>query len=505
MVLGHAEDPPTGRTQTRITVTIDRGPDEGQSFGSLFELTSSDKSVVVGAGFQNQYNTRYRADRHTIQFFVRPTSGVRKHSTERLPRPNRLCGTYLYGRDDAVISTYGGVGAWNPRTGTWEPEPDPGGTSETMRVGAKLLEFGDSFVKYDGRTILSPPPVGSYQLFFYAGGHLCFYHVNRGDGGYRPYENESDGFSKLYACPWTSDQATVDLSKAIVMTLPIVGETTFAWGELADQIVTGSNIGGFYVFENGEWQTLLAPQIDVSYQLYSTMMYHDRLLMGQYPTGRLFAYDGRKITDLADWPPVLDGVSASAREAQTTAIYGGDIFVGVWPWGELWRYNPDSKRWTMSQRMFDHPELSSAVTHPYDVENQGAEVSNQWGQRVTSLVPSGPSLFISTSAKSPIEWDPGRFAFLAPDKWKSYGSVYQMTLPGQLSAATTWTDGATTFEWTIKENEVSIIQDGAPIGSTTLTDSLAVPLRDLSDSQRVNWGQGIYGPFRGRSIAGTIR
>ena len=159
----------------------------------------------------------------------------------------------------------------------------------------------------------------------------------------------------------------------------------------------------------------------------------------------------------------------------------------------------------MSQRMFDHPELSSAVTHPYDVENQGAEVSNQWGQRVTSLVPSGPSLFISTSAKSPIEWDPGRFAFLAPDKWKSYGSVYRMTLPGQLSAATTWTDGATTFEWTINENEVSITQDGAPIGSTTLTDSLAVPLRDLSDSQRVNWGQGIYGPFRGRSIAGTIR
>jgi len=71
----------------------------------------------------------------------------------------------------------------------------------------------------------------------------------------------------------------------------------------------------------------------VSYQLYSTMAFHDQLIMGQYPTGRIFAYDGKKITDLAGWPPKLKGVSGNAREAQTTVVYGGDVFVGVWPWG----------------------------------------------------------------------------------------------------------------------------------------------------------------------------
>jgi hypothetical protein len=40
------------------------------------------------------------------------------------------------------------------------------------------------------------------------------------------------------------------------------------------------------------------------------MAFHDRLLMGHYPTGRLFEYDGKKITELAGWPPKLAGVSS---------------------------------------------------------------------------------------------------------------------------------------------------------------------------------------------------
>ena len=55
---------------TTISVTIDRGRDVGQSFGSLFEATSSDGSLVLGAGFQNAYNTLYQADRHALQFFI---------------------------------------------------------------------------------------------------------------------------------------------------------------------------------------------------------------------------------------------------------------------------------------------------------------------------------------------------------------------------------------------------------------------------------------------------
>ncbi len=499
-----AQTQSTAEKTMKITVTADRGRDLGQNFGSLFEATSGDGSLVVGAGFQNLYNTRYRADRHAIEFYIRPTDGQRSFTTEKLPRPNNLCGTYLYGRDGVVHSTYGGIKAWNPDTNVWQEATSAGGTSETMRIGNGVLQFGNSEVKYNGQTILSPPDEGRYRLFFYANGHLCFYHVNSRGRGYRPYESDEDGFSKLHACPWTPGSGAVDLSKAVIMTLPVVGETTFAWGQLGKQNVTGSNIGGFYIFEDGAWSMLLEPNINVSYQLYSTMAFHDRLLMGQYPTGRVFEYDGEKITDLTGWPPKPDGVSGSAREAQTTTIYGGDVFVGVWPWGELWRYNSDSKTWAFMGRMFDHPQTSDKITHPYDVENTDNSPGNQWGQRVTSLITNGSDLFVSTSAKWPCEWEPEKFPFLAADKWKSYGVVHRLTMPGHLGASTKWTDKPTTIEFVIDGAEISIVQDGKELASTTLTGPMAQRLGALSGLKNIRWGDGIYGPFTGPTVSGAV-
>ena len=487
---------------TRISITIDRGRDLGQSFGSLFEATSDSGDLVLGAGFQNAYNTRYRADRHDLQFFIRPTQGKREITTKELPRPNNtMTGAYLFGRDGLVYSTYDGLKTWDAPQGAWK---GAGTSHETMRVGHGRLMFVDSKVIYQERTILDPPTEGSYRLFFYAHGHLCFYHVNRRGKPYHLYVNDEDGFSRLYACPWTPDQPRVDLSQAVTLRLPVVGETTFAWGQLGDQIVTGSNIGGFYVFENGAWRMLLEPTLGRSYQLYSSLAFHDRLLMGQYPTGRVFEYDGKQIRDQSGWPPVLPGVSGSSREAQTTAIYGGDLFVGVWPWAELWRYNPDSRRWTFMQRMFQEPALSDKITHPYEVENQNHPVLNLWGQRITSLIPNGSDLFISTSSKGVDRWDPKRFPFLAPEKWKAYGKIYRATMPGHLATPTRWTDGPTTIEILINGPDIVIQQDGQRLGSTRLTGSLAKQLGQVKMLKNVKWGTGLYGRFSGTDIKGRI-
>ena len=489
-----------------FSVTIDRGEDVGQNFGSLFEATSADEAVTIGAGFLNAYNTRYRADRHAVQFFIRPTAGAHEMTVEELPRPSDdLTGAYLYGRDGKVYSTYGGLKYWNAGTRTWEKTNGPGGKEETMRVGNGGLGFGSSQVTWNGKVVLPPPEQGGYQLFFYANGHLCFYHVHRNGRPYHPYENDEDGFSRLYACPWKPSEGRVDLSKAITLRLPIVGEMTFAWGLLGDQIVTGSNIGGFYVFEDGVWRMILAPIQGASYQLYSSLAFRDRLLMGQYPTGRVYSYDGKKLTDLKGWPPVMEGVRGSSREAQTTTLYGGEVVVGVWPWGEVWRYHPAKDQWTFGRRMFPHPEPTKETTHPYDLENQDDVPRNQWGQRVTSLITSGPDLFISTSAKSPQKWDPKLTPFLAPDKWKSYGKVYRVSLPGHLSAPTKWTQGATTLVFTVTDAEMSIKQDGAVLTKIPLDASLAKLLSRTDVLENVGWGEGVFGPHRCVSLDGSVQ
>ena len=490
---------------TKFVVTIDRGQDRGQCFGSLFEATSNDGEIVIGAGFQNAYNTRFRGDRHAIQFYLRPTKGQREMIVEELPRPSDdLTGAYLFERDGTLYSTFGGLKTWNANKRSWDEASGIGGTDESMRVGTGTLTFGDSQVIWNGETILGPPDRGSYQLFFYANGYLCFYHVDRNGKPYRFYKSDEDGFSRLYACPWTPDEATVDLSKAIVLRLPVVGETTFAWGQLGEQIVTGSNIGGFYVLKSGVWQMILEPSLQTSYQLYSTLGFYDRLLMGQYPTGRVFVYDGETIADQPGWPPVPAGVSKSAREAQTTTIYGGDLFVGVWPWGEVWNYNRDSQRWAFMRRMFSHPQLSDKTVHPYDIENRDDSPVNRWGQRVTSLVPHGTDLFISTSAKAPYTWNPETHPFLLPDKWKSYGKVYRATIPGHLSTPTRWTTGPTKMEFIIDQKGLTIQQDGTVLATSPLATWLARKLSKSHSFGEVRWGKGIYGPHSGPSLKGRL-
>jgi hypothetical protein len=487
---------------TTISIEVDRGDDVGQSFGSLFEVTSTDGSLVVGAGFQNLYNTYYRADRHAVQFFVRSTTDEQALSVDELPRPNALCGTYLTGRDETLRSVFGGTKVWDPKNRVWQPAPD---SREAMRVGEGLLEWSGSSVLYQGQPILNPPEEGSYAHFFYARGYLCFYHINRREGGYRPWTSDEDGFSKLYACPWKAGEERVDLTRAVVHTLPVVGETTFAWGQHGTQVITGSNVGGFYVFDGGRWSRLLLPDLKVSYQLYSTMAFSDRLVMGQYPTGRLFEYDGATIVDKAGWPPVLPGVSSSSREAQTTVIYGGELYVGVWPWGEVWRYHPDRDTWTFARRMFAHPELSAAITHPYDVENKGNAVSNQWGQRVTSLVTNGPDLFVSTSAKDPCVWEPEKNPFLAPDNWKSYGAVYRLSAPGHLGANTKWTTGPTRLEFVVSGEDLVIRQDGKELARSQLTGSLAERVATSRGWKPLRLGNGLYGAFDGKKLTGELR
>ena len=488
-----------------VSLVVDRGNDVGQSFGSLFELSSDNGSLMIGAGFQNVYNTRYRGDRHSVQFFVRPTDGKREFTVKELPRPSDdLTGAYLFSRDDVVYSTYGGLKSWDSDSESWKTVSATGGTNETMRVGNGVLVFGDSSVSYNNHEILAAPQVGRYELFFYANGYLCFYHIHRNGKPYHYYEQGEEGFSRLYACPWSPGQAQVNLSTAETLRLPVVGETTFAWGQLGQQIVTGSNIGGFYTFENSQWKMLLAPNIGKSYQLYSTIGFHDQLLMGQYPTGRVFSFDGQQIRDQPGWPPVLEGVSTNAREAQTSIIYGGDLMVGVWPWGELWRYNSDSDQWLFTRRMFEHPIVSDKITHPYDLENRGNSVGNMWGQRVTSLVVSGAHLYVSTSAKAPYPWEPQKYPFLLPSKWKSYGKVYQLTTPGCLAASLKWTAGPTLLTFSLKANELSIHQDGLLLARSQVTGKIRDLLQATRISQRVQWGTGVYGRYGGKAIEGRI-
>ncbi len=479
-----------------FSVEVDLGHDVGQSFGSLFEVRDGRGRVVAGAGFQDVYNTRFRTDRHTLQFFVRPESGVEQFTIERLPHPDLDCGVYLFDLDEQVYAwtslKENSVRRWDDDSNQWVSELPPGAPAirsgdGVMRVGDGRLVFANDMATYNDRVILSPPDEGEYHDFYYAQGQLCFYHRKSGD----------EGFSRLTACAWTPrDAGPIDLSRAVVWETPYPQEVPFAWGQWEKQILTVSNMGGIYVFEDSQWRTVLEPDDQTSYQVYSILHWHDRLLLAQYPTGNLFEYQGTEAKRIENWPPVMPGVATTARECQTLSIYRGDLLAGVWPWAELWRRDRAAKEWQFLDRMFTHPEKTTEFQHPYETEaKQLGLVANHWGQRVTSMIPLGDSLLLSTSSKGTAEWK-DEYTFLTDEQRREYGAVLRLRMPGNLAAQIEWQDRPVKFDFTVRPGELVIEQDGKRLASSVLPEDFGVDVSDLS----VHWKQGVFGPLRGELL-----
>lgn len=484
-----------GETVAAFTIDVDLGKDVGQSFGSLFEVRDAAGRVIAGAGFMDVYNTRFRSDRHTLQFFVRPQANTDRFTIDRLPHPDLDCGIYLF---DVNAQLYAwssvrnnSVRLWQASERQWVDAP-PTKTGRirsgdgVTRVGSGALVFSGNQAAYNGRTILTAPSIGRYYNFYYGQGRLFFYHTHRSD---------DDGFTKIYACPWTPDHAgPIDLSDAAVMQAKYVGETPFAYGQFQGSVLTVSNQGGVYVFEGTGWKTLNEANINVSNQVYSMLNYFDRLLLAQYPTGHLFEYRGKQLKHLKDWPPRLPGVSPSAREAQTMAIYRGELFVGVWPWAEVWRYNRDETQWHSLGRMFTHPAITDKTVHPYEAEAvKHRLIFNHWGQRVTGMVPLGSSLMLSTSSKGTHQWF-DKYKFLTDRQRREYGAVIRLTMPGNLAAPMKWKNQPTKLEFVIAGDRLIIRQDGKELASSRFS------LQDRERFQRskVNWGKGVFGKLNGR-------
>ncbi len=481
-----------------ITTTVDFGEDVGQNFGSLFEAKDAEGRVVFGAGFAGLYNTHFRMDRYTLQFFVRDEDSA--PTFEKLPPPSDDGGTYLFDLDGRVhqFSHYEDriVRWWDNGAGAWQVDDSFGhrvtNTGEgKMRVAGKLLQFKGGGAWYDDRQILTNPEIGRYHHFYYALGHLVFFHDSR----------ESDpAYSRLYAVPWIPGSGPVDLSRAVTLDVKYSGETPFAIGQVGDQILDSSNVGGVYAFDGSQWKVVRPSKTGVSFQLYSMLNWYDKMLIGQYPTGNLFEYDGKELRHMEGEPPVMPGVSDRAREAQTTCIYGGDLYVGVWPWAELWRYDAHGDTWCFVKRMFETPEITDEMVHPWDDKvadyNNNHEdqiVGNLWGQRITGLNPMGDALYISLSAKGCNEREM-RLEFLHDDEvWNQYRAVYRMRKPGCAVGAIAWTGKPTTLRFTVTEERISIEQDGQALASAPISAALAARVKEA----QIEWAYGMFGPLRG--------
>ena len=69
---------------------------------------------------------------------------------------------------------------------------------------------------------------------YYGNGHLHFYH-----------RLEAENFNSIVAVPWTpyAEYLTVDMSRAVVLRVPLIREVPYAWGQLHGEVLNCSNWG----------------------------------------------------------------------------------------------------------------------------------------------------------------------------------------------------------------------------------------------------------------------
>jgi len=176
-------------------------------------------------------------------------------------------------------------------------------------------------------------------------------------------------------------------------------------------------------------------------------------------------------------------------------LYRGDLYVGIWPWAELWRYERDSKKWFLASRMFTQPALTDKYGHPFQKEieehNQSKKFDlamNAWGQRICGLAPWHDALMIATSAKGPMP-QPRQLAFITDEVYSEYGRIWQYRLPGHLNAPVIYRKAGTQIRCVLRPDRLQVLQDGKLLAETTIDPEWIANLRPSA----ITWSNGLYG------------
>lgn len=462
-----------------VTLEATLGPDLGQPLGTLFEARDGEDNVLFGAAAPDAFSTYVRDNNRVMIFYAKGLEAKpllsplgkpfdADHNGVRLlvDGPDLLA--FFREFNPVEVKKLDATGLWTGAGEFWKSREGLGGV---QYVNNKRLLFSRREIVYDGRIVFRSEHSG---LSYYAGGRLFMAQAAP---------------KRLLVAEWTPD-VDAAVTEDACRSFPMVGDP-FVFGSWHDHVLLATNIGNVYVFRNGHLDTLRTSD-GTSWQAYSLTMLYDTLVIGHYPSGSLYAYRGDTLEPFQPALPVLDGASKESREAQTLAIYAGELYVGVWPWGEVWRFDPDAASWHFVCRVFSEPPVTAEVLEPYAREMRaGEDVYNYWGQRIMNLTSHGDALYIGTMNKQGKPFIAERHAFLSPRVVEQYGQVYRFRAGAQIASQFEWKP-QTTFRFVCDGKRMTMYQDGALLGATDVTGSL-----QNRRVKTISYGQGIGGAFAG--------
>jgi len=229
-----------------------------------------------------------------------------------------------------------------------------------------------------------------------------------------------------------------------------IAETSFVYtyAQRNNDVLATTNWGEVLIFRynDNEWYRMPMVQPDVyevtpgapmqterngMVQFYCYIIYQGRSLLGEFPSGKIFEFTG-SVLQVSDMSPseelllIPPEFAGQRKEAQSMAIYGGDLFVGYWPDGVILRYDHKQKQWSRFTRLFDFPaEGVNIRDYRYNSSH-----SAFYGQRVAALVPFEDVLYAVTSNLNGWHDDIVPSPLLSEEQIRQYGAVYKIYRPG---------------------------------------------------------------------------
>lgn len=445
------DDPPEGTYRYEVTLT---GAAAAKSRGgTLFSILDARGRVRVTAGLPSTWNTYCGSQPGEVHFFVGGQG--RQAAWEPMTKPDPLMRTaYVFARDGQLhVRDLGNERSYRAQPGT-ESEK----TSAWQPLPQSLTALCGNF------------EVGPWQ-----------------------YRQEGDD---VVACSSASGIAACDRIAVHPQTFP------YAYAEAQGRVLVATNWGDVLIHRAGQgWcrtrldgqqlscpddgNLLPIPAAPTGFQFYSSARFDGRTLLGRWPGGGIYEFDGEALVPRADEPPLPhDDVTANA-EAQSMAVYCGDLYVGYWPRGELWMRSTSDGAWHYAGRAFTQPAAPQPAIPYFDHTLSGVDAAF-FGQRITSLTPYGDSLYLATSNLRGWYKSIPTPGFLTESQASEYGSVWRLRRPGCATAH--FKEGASvTLHFDISPTEIRIRQDRmtlAVAGNPGVTPE---------DGDRLVVGAGVFG------------
>lgn len=477
----------------QLGIAIDFGRDYGQNLGTLFELFDADSKVLCGAGFTSSVQTRVAINNRVLEFYCRlPGRDIR---IADLGKPDQSFTRPVINQFDNILMDFASKRAYREENG-WEAASYPSMKGDILNVQMVrneplyfLRDESNTAVSYNGKRItIATEPLST--LYY----DKNVYILGRDSGLNDVY---------LYRFEWDAyaqeQYESVEIHR--VAAPPELTEVYALYGYEGKLLIAGS---GSHIFEfsGGEFKIIppdkeLLNHIDSekSGELYSFIAYFDDVLIGHYPSGLLLKYGPDELATVQNSPPLVEGEWRSGttyyREAQSLSIYGGDLYVGMYPWGRVFRLDRDTSQWGY-YRAFEHPQ-NTAGKFPYADTYPKAE----WAQRITYLTPYRGSLAAGMGSMRVNPQQSENSVSIPVEAFKDYGRVELLTVAASAMGQLKWTDEVVNLEFVAEVHGLHIYQDGEEIAYT----GASISREFFEKTGQIEFGYGIYGPINGMILS----